>query len=82
MEQRSFPLSGTLITHTSVWTPRPGLEVPYQLAQVSVHDGPTIFCHVRGLQDGRPVPLPVHLVLAPDAEAVPPFWFEPDEEER
>lgn len=76
------PLSprGTLITHTEVWTPRPGLEVPYRLAQVRLQDGPTIFCHVRGLRAGQAVPLPVHLVLAEVEDAVPPFWFEPDTE--
>jgi uncharacterized OB-fold protein len=80
MRQRTFPPRGTLITHTEVWTPRPGLEVPDRLAQVAVEDGPTIFCHVRGLENGRSVPLPVHLVLADAEDAVPPFWFEPEEE--
>jgi uncharacterized OB-fold protein len=80
MEPERFSSRGTLLTHTEVWTPRPGLEVPYRLAQVQIEDGPAIFCHVRGLEPGRLIPLPVRLVLAADEAAVPPFWFEPEEE--
>jgi uncharacterized OB-fold protein len=75
-----FAPRGSLLTHTEVWTARPGLEVPYRLAQVQLDDGPAIFCHVRALAPGRPVPLPVRLVVAADDAAVPPFWFEPEEE--
>jgi uncharacterized OB-fold protein len=82
MEQWRFSAQGTLLTHTEVWTPRPGLEVPYRLGQVQVTDGPAVFCHIRELVPGRPVPLPVHVVLADDEASVPPFWFEPDEEEQ
>lgn len=79
METHRFEPRGTLITHTEVWTPRPGLSVPYRLGQVWLDDGPAIFCHVRELAPGRPVPLPVRLVLSADEVAVPPFWFEPEE---
>lgn len=79
MSQSRFSPRGTLLTHTEVWTPRPGLGVPYRLGQVQLEDGPLVFCHVRGLAAGRPVPLPVRIVLADDDAAVPPFWFEPEE---
>ena len=67
------------MTHTKVWVPRPGLEPPYTLAQVDLPEGIRVFAHARDLEEGRPVPFPVRLVIAPEEDAVPPFWFVPSE---
>jgi uncharacterized OB-fold protein len=69
--------TGTLLTYTTVWVPRPGLEPPFVLGQVKIDDGPIIFCHVRGLGEELVVPHPVEIVMADSADSVPPFWFEP-----
>jgi uncharacterized OB-fold protein len=69
---------GDLITYTTVWVPRPGIEAPFTLGQVELRDEALVFAHVRGLEPGDLVRLPVRLVLAEGAEDVPPFWFEPD----
>ena len=68
---------GVLITHTTVWVPRPPLEPPFTLGQVELPEGVLIFAHIHGLGDEDRVPLPVELRLAPGADDVPPFWFEP-----
>jgi uncharacterized OB-fold protein len=68
---------GTLVTYTTVWVPRPGLVPPYTLGQVDLADGVRVFAHGRGLADGCQVPMPVRIVVNPDTEAIPPFWFEP-----
>jgi uncharacterized protein len=70
---------GNLITHTTVWIARPGLDPPYSMGQVAIDDGPLVFAHVRDLGDNRRVPVRVRLQLADDIFAVPPFWFVPDE---
>lgn len=70
---------GTLITFTTVWVPRPGLDVPYVLGQVDLADGVRVFAHGRGLTDAHRVPLAVRLVLAEQPDAVPPFVFQPRE---
>ncbi len=77
LEFWDFGPTGVLITHTEVWTPRPGLDVPYRLGQVRLDDGPLVFTHVRELREGEQVPLPVRIELAERADAVPPFWFVP-----
>jgi len=71
---------GSLLTFTTVWVPRPGLEPPYVLGQVKLPEGVRVFAHARGLTADHRVPLPVRLVLAEDEDAVPPFWFEPLED--
>ncbi len=78
MEQTAFSGSGQLLTYTTVWVPRPGLEPPYTLGQVKLGDGPVVFGHVRRLPDEARVPVAVRLVTAADPEAVPMFWFEPE----
>lgn len=77
LEAVLFEATGSLLTCTSVWVPRPGLEVPYTLGQVHIDDGPVVFAHVRGLPAGATVPCPVRLVLAPDPGATPWYWYEP-----
>lgn len=81
MRETSFAAEGTLLTYTTVWVARPGLEPPYTIGQVKIPDGPVVFCHIRGLTDEGTVPLRVELVVDGDAAAVPPFWFEPKEDE-
>ncbi len=77
MLEAAFSSTGTLLSYTTVWVPRSGIEPPYTLGQVHVKDGSLVFTHVRGLQDGVSVPLPVRMFVAEDPAAVPPFWFEP-----
>lgn len=72
---------GSLITYTTVWVPRPGLEPPYALGQIDLPEGVRVIAHVREVPDDARVPLPVHVVMAADADTVPPFWFEPTQAE-
>jgi uncharacterized OB-fold protein len=67
---------GTLMSSSTVWVGRPGLEPPYVVAQVLLADGVRLFGHLREMAD-RPVGAAVRVVIAPAAETVPPFWFEP-----
>ncbi|HMJ01622.1 MAG TPA: OB-fold domain-containing protein [Conexibacter sp.] len=72
----TFAPTGTLLTYTTVWVPRPGLPAPYVIGQVQLDDvGPRVFAHLRGLPDDATVPLAVELVLAPP-DSVPMYWFE------
>ncbi len=77
MVESCFEPAGTLLSHTTVWVPRPGIVPPYTLGQVQIENGPVVFTHVRGLKAGVSVPLPVRMRVAEDPGAVPPFWFEP-----
>lgn len=70
---------GSLITYTTVWVPRPGVEPPYALGQIDLPEGVRVVAHVREVPEGAMVPLPVHIVMAADADAIPPFWFQPTE---
>lgn len=79
IEGLAFESTGTLITHTTVWVPRPGLEPPYTLAQIDLPEGVRVFAHLRELTPEHRVPFPVRLVIAPEETAVPPFWFVPME---
>jgi len=73
-----FERTGSLLTYTTVWVPRSGLEVPYTLGQVHVDDdGPVVFGHVRGLSEGAKVPCRVGLRLG-DPDETPWYWFEPE----
>ena len=72
-----LPRIATLLSFTKVWVPRPGLTVPYVLGQVSFGHGATVFAHVRELSEEARVPLAVSLVLSPNPDQVPSFWFEP-----
>jgi uncharacterized protein len=78
-EPRLLSGEGRVVTYTTVHVPRPGLEPPYILGQVDLPEGVLVFAHLRGLPDDARVPLDVRIVLAEEAEAVPPFWFEPME---
>jgi uncharacterized protein len=80
MRPVAFEPNGSLLTCTTVWVPRPGLEPPYTLGQVKLTDGPLIFGHVRGLPRDAVMPTAVRLVVAEGEHDVPPFWFEPGEE--
>lgn len=72
LEERLGPVA-ELVTWTKVWTPLPGLEVPYTLGLTTL-GSVRIFAHIRGadalLRAGA------CLVLAVDRESVPMFWFE------
>ena len=76
----NFKPTGSLITHTTVWVPRPSLDVPYTLGQIELDgNGPVVFGHVRGINGEFKVPCPVRLFLAKDPDTVPWYWFEPDQ---
>jgi uncharacterized OB-fold protein len=77
VEETGFPTNGELVTYTTVWVKRPGLEAPYMLGQVTLSGGVSLYAHIRGLEERASVPLPVHLVLADRDNALPAFWFEP-----
>jgi uncharacterized protein len=77
MRETPFAATGRLLTYTTVWVPRPGLDVPYTLGQVELDGGPLVFGHLRGLGDHGPQSQ-VRLLLDPDPGRVPPFWFEVD----
>lgn len=68
--------SGRLITFSTVWVARPGLDTPYVLAQVELDDGVRLFAHVRHLSNPRAGDR-VRLVFGDDDSQIPPFWFEP-----
>jgi uncharacterized protein len=78
-EPATLSAEGKVVTYTTVHVPRPGLEPPYILGQVDLPEGVLVFAHLRNLPDGTRVPVPVRIVMAPEADAVPPFWFEPME---
>lgn len=74
----SKPLAreGTLLSYTTVWVPRPGLEAPYALGQIEIADA-IFFGHLRGSLEGVVVPSPVRLVVPPEQQEPLSFWFEP-----
>lgn len=76
----SLAEEGTLLTFTTVWVPRPGLEPPYVLGQIELDHGVEVFAHVRGLSEEAVTPLPVVLAVGQPGD-VPEFWFEPKEVE-
>jgi uncharacterized OB-fold protein len=80
MEETTFAATGSLLTFTTVWVARAGIEAPYTLGQVKVDDGPLVFGHVRGLPAESRVPLRVRLAISEAEQSFPPFWFEPEEE--
>lgn len=75
VEEIDLPKRGRLLTYTTVWVPRPGLETPYVLGQVDLDGRVVVFAHVRGLTDGVKVPLPVTVEVSRTPGNVPPFWF-------
>jgi uncharacterized OB-fold protein len=80
MIECAFEPTGSLLTYTTVWVARPGIEPPYTLGQVKLDYGPLVFGHVRGLAADAQVPVPVRLAVAIEEGAFPPFWFEPEED--
>lgn len=72
-----LPATGALTSFTTVWVPRADLPTPYVLGQVDLGHGASIFAHVRDLPADAVVPTPVQLVVGPDPDAIPRFWFEP-----
>jgi uncharacterized protein len=72
----SLATAGRLLTYSTVWVPRPGLEAPYVLGQVGLDDGVRLFVHIRQMPEPT-AGATVQLVFAQDERAVPPFWFEP-----
>jgi uncharacterized protein len=72
-----LPNTGTLLSYTRVWVPRPGIQPPYLLGEIALDGGALLFAHVRLLSDGAKVPMPVRLVI-PAAESSEPiaFWWE------
>jgi uncharacterized OB-fold protein len=77
MREEAFSPDGTLLTYTTVWIPRPGLEAPYVLGQVLLDDnGPQVFAHLRELPDDTTVPYPVRVVIG-STDVIPPYWFVP-----
>jgi uncharacterized OB-fold protein len=72
-----LPRTASLTSYTTVWVPRPSLTVPYVLGQIEFGGGASVFAHVRQLPEGARVPLPVTVVLSPDPDHPPSFWFEP-----
>jgi len=78
--ETTFAAVGELITYTTVHVPRPGLEAPYTLGQISLPDGPLVFGQVRGLSGDPALPLRVRLTLSSNASVPGPwYWFEPTE---
>jgi uncharacterized OB-fold protein len=82
MAEFAFEPTGALVTFTTVWVPRPGIEPPYTIGQVKLDDGPLVFGHVRGLAADAHVPCPVRVVVAEKDDAFPPFWFDVEEGRR
>jgi uncharacterized OB-fold protein len=74
--EEEFASTGTLLTHTTVYVPRPGLDTPYTIGQVEIDDGPRVFCHVRGVRENTTVPCAVEVAFSSRDDAVPLFWFE------
>lgn len=81
MRETAFAQEGLLLSFTTVWVPREGLGTPYMLSQVKLEDGPVVVAHVRGLPLKATLPVRVRLCVAMDEHAMPPFWFEPEEED-
>jgi uncharacterized OB-fold protein len=79
MTECAFAQTGSLLTFTTVWVARPGIEPPSVLGQIKLDDGPLVFGQVRGLASGAHVPLVVRIVIAREG-VFPPFWFEPEED--
>jgi hypothetical protein len=69
--------AGRLITFSTVWVARPGLDAPYVLGQVELDDGVRLFAHVRELPEPSAGDR-VRLVFGTDDSDVPPFWLEPE----
>ena len=75
LAEETFSHTGTLVTHTLVHVPRPGLTAPYMLGQIQLDDeGPLIFGQVTGLPADAPVPSPVRCVIG-EPGAQPWYWF-------
>jgi uncharacterized OB-fold protein len=65
-----------LISSTRVWVARPGLDVPYMLAQVWLAGGVRVFGHLRGRSEVR-AGSALRVAFATNSAEEPQFWFEP-----
>jgi uncharacterized OB-fold protein len=75
LDEETFSHTGTLITHTLVHVPRPGLSTPYMLGQIQLDTGgPLVFGQVIGLPADAPVPTAVRSVIG-EPTAQPWYWF-------
>jgi uncharacterized protein len=76
LETVLFSATGTLLSWTRCWVPRPGIEPPFVLGKVRFPDGATVFGHVHGLADEGPSDsVTVECVIASEG-ALPAFAFE------
>jgi len=76
LERVELSETGTLLSWTRCWVPRPGLVPPFVLGKVRFPEGVTVFGHIRGLdEDGSREPRTVACRLAAEG-AVPAFTFE------
>jgi uncharacterized protein len=66
---------GSLLSFTTVYVPRAGIEAPYTLGLIELEQGVRVHAQVRGVEVGAKVPAPVALVIPSDDGPVA-FWFE------
>lgn len=71
-----FAPTGTLLAYTTVHVARAGIPAPYTLGLIELDSGVRLHAHVRGVEDGRPVPRPVTLSVPATPDGGPSFWFE------
>jgi len=78
VEERTFAGAARLQSYTEVRVARPGIEAPYALGQVLLHDGPVVFGRVVGLREPVDLPCPVATRIGRGPDGVPVYWFEPE----
>lgn len=77
LDDQAFTGTASLLSWTQVHVPRPGLEVPYVLGQVRLHEGPIVFGRIVGLDESVSLPSPVEARVGTDPDGRPVYWFEP-----
>ncbi|WP_033295395.1 Zn-ribbon domain-containing OB-fold protein [Amycolatopsis jejuensis] len=78
VRESRFATTATMRTCTEVMVGRPGLDVPYWLAQVVVDDsGPVLFGRLTGMNGAPDLPCPVDVKTGVDSFGAPTYWFEP-----
>lgn len=75
---RAFTGPALLESYTEVHVARPGLETPYVLGQVRLHDGPFVFGRIIGLHGPVELPCRVTARVDSDGRGAPVYWFEPE----
>lgn len=73
-----FAPTGTLLAYSTVHISRAGISAPYTLGLIELDSGVRLHAQVRGVEDGRSVPLPVTLKVPAASDGGPSFWFEAD----